>query len=246
MVKRLFLINDSSSRYNELIKACFLNESFKEIKLSNETEEKEIVKNINAFPFDKVFAFFSPIPLFNLCRYLKKERVFDFRLIVLDESNSLEIKKLRNYSFAYIDCSNIDCKELNEKVDACIKENELIVSFSSFGYKYEIPADADLIFDCRNIPNPYWEKGLKEKTGLDEEVISFLESKESVKEFSSYLFNYLDYFLKEASKEERKFLSIYFGCTGGQHRSVFFATQAYMRYKSKYRCLISHKELKRQ
>lgn len=239
-MKRIFLINESS-KHNELLRALFLTEGFKEIQLSNVTD----IKDINDSCFDNIFLFAKPNILLDSYSFLKNNKDVDSRLIILDEDNSPEIKRLRNYSFAYIDCSNIDQNELKEKINACIKENELIVSISSFGYKYEIPSDADLIFDCRNIPNPYWEEKLREKTGLDKEVISFLNNKDSVKDFLSHLYDYLDYFLKEAKKDGRKYISIYFGCTGGQHRSVYFATQVYEHYKSEYCCLLSHKELKR-
>ncbi len=244
-MKRVFLINESP-KFNDFLRACFLNEGFEEIRLFNETATKEFVKGINESSSNKIFLVLRPTALLDLYCLLKSNEELDLRLIILDENNLPELKRLRNYSFAYIDCSNIDCKELSEKIYACIKENDLIVSISSFGYKYEIPSDADLIFDCRNIPNPYWDERLKEKTGLDKEVVSFLNEKDSVKEFLLYLFNYLDYFLKETRKDGRKYISIYFGCTGGQHRSVYFATKTYARYKGEYNCLISHKELKRR
>jgi len=91
----------------------------------------------------------------------------------------------------------------------------------SFGYKHGIPGDADFVFDARCLPNPHWQPGLRNLTGLDREVVEFLEQESIVREYYQQLENFLTSWLPRFRKDNRSYLSIAIGCTGGQHRSVY-------------------------
>lgn len=97
---------------------------------------------------------------------------------------------------------------------------KLKVEILSFGHKYGVPAQLDLLFDVRHLPNPYFEKGLRELPGTNPKVISFLEGKDEVRETIRRFSELLEYLLPQYEKEGKSYLSIGIGCTGGRHRSV--------------------------
>jgi UPF0042 nucleotide-binding protein len=99
----------------------------------------------------------------------------------------------------------------------------LSVLIESFGYKHGIPADADFVFDLRCLPNPYWDLNLRHLTGLDEQVVQFLDAQESVAAMHSDILAFLEHWIPEYRSSNRTFLTVAIGCTGGQHRSVYMA-----------------------
>jgi len=99
----------------------------------------------------------------------------------------------------------------------------LSVLIESFGYKHGIPADADFVFDLRCLPNPYWDLNLRNLTGLDEQVIEFLDAQKSVAAMHADILTFLERWIPEYRTSNRSFLTVAIGCTGGQHRSVYMA-----------------------
>ena len=99
----------------------------------------------------------------------------------------------------------------------------LSVLIESFGYKHGIPADADFVFDMRCLPNPYWDLNLRPLTGLDEEVIRFLNEQQPVAAMHADILAFLERWIPEYRTSNRSFLTVAIGCTGGQHRSVYMA-----------------------
>ena len=118
------------------------------------------------------------------------------------------------------------------------------ILIQSFGFKRGIPADADLVFDLRHLPNPHWVKSLRLKTGLDEEVAHFLEAQDITGEFYRDICQYLDNWLPHYATSNRSYMTVALGCTGGQHRSVYLANRLYQNYKDRYENIhIRHREL---
>ena len=111
---------------------------------------------------------------------------------------------------------------IRERVDARTAAS-LSVLIESFGFKHGIPADADFVFDLRCLPNPYWDLNLRHLTGLDENVIRFLDAQESVADMHGDILSFLERWIPEYRSSNRAFLTIAIGCTGGQHRSVYMA-----------------------
>lgn len=97
------------------------------------------------------------------------------------------------------------------------------IEVMSFGFKYGLPLDADLVFDVRFLPNPYYQVSLREKTGLDQEVYDYVMAHPESEEFYKHLLNLIVPILLAYQKEGKSVLTVAIGCTGGQHRSVAFA-----------------------
>lgn len=97
------------------------------------------------------------------------------------------------------------------------------IEVMSFGFKYGLPLDADLVFDVRFLPNPYYQVSLREKTGLDQEVYDYVMAHPESEEFYKHLLNLIAPILPAYQKEGKSVLTVAIGCTGGQHRSVAFA-----------------------
>ena len=93
--------------------------------------------------------------------------------------------------------------------------------FESFGYKHGTPLDADFVFDVRCLPNPYWESELRPLTGLDEPVKKYLENYGLVKKMIDHIAQFIDEWLPQFAAENRSYITVAIGCTGGQHRSVY-------------------------
>ena len=138
------------------------------------------------------------------------------------ESELLEpISAMANLS---IDTGKMSLNQLRDSIkDRLVKNKEagLALLFQSFGYKNGVPVDADIIYDVRCLPNPYWENSLRALTGLDEAVIKFLNSKNEVQEMYGDISQFLQKRLPKYEGNNRSYITVAIGCTGGQHRSVY-------------------------
>jgi len=125
-----------------------------------------------------------------------------------------------------IDTSRTSVYELadaiRERVDRR-KSDSLSVLIESFGFKHRIPADADFVFDMRCLPNPYWSADLRGLTGLDDEVMQFLDAEDSFNDMYKDIVSFLNRWIPRFETAHRSYLTVALGCTGGQHRSVHMA-----------------------
>jgi len=120
----------------------------------------------------------------------------------------------------------------------------LSLLFRSFGFKFGVPVDADLVFDLRCLPNPYWEPALRPLTGLDEPVRAFLDASPEVNGMVEDIGRYLDRWLPQFEANNRLYMTVALGCTGGQHRSVYVAARLQARFQGRFdQVLIRHREL---
>lgn len=155
------------------------------------------------------------------------------------------IRKQADY---VIDTSNLLTRELKEELDRIFIKNEeynsLMITLLSFGFKYGIPADADLVFDVRFLPNPYYIDELKSKTGNDKEVRDYVMQYPEAGEFLDKLSDMLEFLIPNYIKEGKYQLVVAIGCTGGQHRSVTLANELYVRMKNQgsYGMKLIHRE----
>lgn len=151
--------------------------------------------------------------------------------LTLEEAIKLEnnlLAPLSSTADLRIDTSQLSIHQLNEQIRERVlgkKEHELVMVFESFGFKNGIPKDADFVFDARFLPNPHWIAELKPLTGLDEPVQRYLQSQVDVMTYVNQLINLLDSWLPQLERNNRSYLTVGIGCTGGQHRSVFIAEQ---------------------
>ena len=110
---------------------------------------------------------------------------------------------------------------------------QLSVLFQSFGFKHSVPTDSDFVFDVRCLPNPHWETKLRPLTGQDPEVQDFLNAHDDVHDMFSHIRNFLEFWIPQFAKQNRYYLTISVGCTGGQHRSVFLTEKLCDYFKDK-------------
>ena len=152
----------------------------------------------------------------------------------VDEGIKKEREKLefiRKQSDYIIDTSNLLTRDLRMKIEdifiADKKYKNLFVTILSFGFKYGIPVDADLIFDVRFMPNPYYVEELKNKTGNDDDVKKYVMNSEVSEKFIEKLNDMIKFLIPNYVKEGKNQLLIGIGCTGGKHRSVTVANEIY-------------------
>ncbi len=130
-----------------------------------------------------------------------------------------------------------------ERVGAKSEVN-LSLLFKSFGFKNGSPKDADFVFDVRCLPNPHWDTHLRPQTGLDKDVIDYLNSQPLVDEMYDTLRNFLETWIPRFQAENRSYLTVALGCTGGKHRSVYLAQRLNEYFKPLYpSVLVRHRDL---
>ena len=142
------------------------------------------------------------------------------------------VRRLADY---VIDTTHLLTRELKEELDRIFVQNEeynsLMITVMSFGFKHGIPVDADLVFDVRFLPNPFYIDQLKEKTGNDKEVQDYVMGFDEAEIFMEKLVDMVKFLVPNYVKEGKYSLVIGIGCTGGKHRSVTLATELYKRMK---------------
>lgn len=147
------------------------------------------------------------------------------------------LEAIRGQADYILDTTNLLTRELKEELDRIFVQNEeynsLIVTVMSFGFKHGIPADADLVFDVRFLPNPFYIDELKHKTGNDREVQEYVMGFPEAGEFMEKLSDMIQFLIPNYVKEGKYRLVIAVGCTGGRHRSVTLANELYQRLKNK-------------
>jgi RNase adapter protein RapZ len=146
-----------------------------------------------------------------------------------------------------LDTSQMSVYELRDAIKQRLlgtSTGSMSILVQSFGFKRGVPADADLVFDVRMLPNPHWVKELRLKSGLDAEVREFLENQPMTKELYHDICHYLDNWLPRYREGNRSYMNIALGCTGGQHRSVYLANRLFQDYKEQYPAIhVRHREL---
>lgn len=125
-----------------------------------------------------------------------------------------------------IDTSNMTLHQLRDSIKTRVvekKDNSLALLFESFAFKNGVPIDADIVFDVRCLPNPYWEPALRPLNGLDVHVAEFLAAHAIVQEMYADIHSYLSKWLPRFETSNRSYITVAIGCTGGQHRSVYLS-----------------------
>ena len=147
------------------------------------------------------------------------------------------LENVRKSADYVIDTTHLLTRELKEELDRIFVENEeynsLMVTVMSFGFKHGIPVDADLVFDVRFLPNPFYIEQLKEKNGNDREVQEYVLSFDEAGAFLDKLVDMIQFLIPNYVKEGKYSLMVAIGCTGGRHRSVTLAGELYKRMKDK-------------
>lgn len=162
------------------------------------------------------------------------------------------LEQIRSSADYVIDTTNLLTRELKSELDRIFVENgeynSLMVTVMSFGFKHGIPVDADLVFDVRFLPNPFYVENLKFMTGNDREVRDYCMSFEEAEVFMQKLTDMVQFLIPNYVKEGKYRLVIAIGCTGGKHRSVTMANELYERLKDKgnYGMKLYHRDVEQR
>jgi UPF0042 nucleotide-binding protein len=124
-----------------------------------------------------------------------------------------------------------------------VDATRLTLLFESFGFKHGVPLDADLVFDVRCLPNPHYEPALQPLTGRDAPVVAFLESLPEVERMYGDIYHFVSSWLPDYARDNRNYLTVAIGCTGGRHRSVYFVERLAQAFSPRYQVLARHREL---
>jgi UPF0042 nucleotide-binding protein len=175
-----------------------------------------------------------PLLLSNTCNTLEE---------AISVERSMFSHIANNGSFVTIDSSFSDEKEFRKKIEQYFSKSSVpafSISFISFGYKYGVPMDADMMIDVRFLPNPFWVVKLRPYSGNDPQVYNYVMDKPETQEFIKRLLAFTDYAFEQYVKEGKNHFTVAIGCTGGQHRSVTITNFLYDHYKEKYNCYKEH------
>jgi UPF0042 nucleotide-binding protein len=176
------------------------------------------------------------------------DREGSLKKAIAEERKVLE--KIKNRADYVIDTSNLTPKQLKEAITGIIVDSEefggLIINIISFGFKYGIPIECDLVFDVRFIPNPYYIESMKKHTGKHEDVRDYVLGMPETKIFNEKLYDLLDFLIPNYVKEGKSQLVIGIGCTGGRHRSVVIADELVKNLEEKkHRVVIEHRDIEK-
>ena len=169
----------------------------------------------------------------------------------VDDGIRMEREKMRflkERADYIIDTSNLLTRELKQEIDRIFVDNQdfcnMMISVLSFGFKYGIPADADLVFDVRFLPNPYYVDELRPLPGLDDRVFNYVMDCDIARTFADKLEDMINFLIPNYVKEGKTNLVIAIGCTGGKHRSVTLARELYSRLSgnTKYGFRLEHRD----
>jgi RNase adapter protein RapZ len=162
------------------------------------------------------------------------------------------LEPIRDTADQIIDTSYLTLHELRDLVKERLvgrSSSDMAILFESFGFKHGIPVNADIVFDARCLPNPHWKQNLRTLTGKDLDVIQFLEEQPAVNEMYQDIEQYLARWLPRYQANNRSYITIAVGCTGGQHRSVYLSerlktyfAKAYPDVQVRHRDITKHKK----
>lgn len=182
-------------------------------------------------------------------RRLHPLSVQDLSLEAAIEEEQRYLEPLIQYANLIVDTTHLSTHELAERLRQFLcgsSDKDLKIVFQSFGFKYGLPLDADYVFDVRFLPNPHWNPELRPLTGLDEPVASFLSKHNEVNNFIYLTRNYIETWLPMLEQNNRSYLTVAIGCTGGKHRSVYITEQLANYFQAKGKNIqIQHKSLEK-
>ena len=221
-------------------------QSFKDIK--------KIIASLQASQYSVEVLFLESSDQVLLKRYKETRRLHplssdgDIMQGITEERKLLtSIRETADY---VIDTTNLLTRELKAELDRIFVNNEkynsLMINVVSFGFKNGIPQDADLVFDVRFLPNPFYLDDLKHKTGLDKEVQDYVMAYPEAHEFLDKLSDMISFLIPNYVKEGKYQLVVAIGCTGGQHRSVTLAGELFNRFRNQgeYGLTLRHRDIR--
>ena len=221
---------------------------------TNANDFPEFLRGIKGEGIEVRVLFLDASDLVLIRRYKSTRRMHP--LLLSNTANTLEeaiaverqlLSRTIDSSFVTVDTSFLEAKEVKQVLVQYFAKGaapSFSISFLSFGYKYGVPMDADLMIDVRFLPNPFWEPMLRMYSGNDKQVYDYVMNNAQTKEFCERLLAFLDYAFAQYVKEGKNHFTVAVGCTGGQHRSVTITNFLYDHYKDIYRSYKQHRDEK--
>lgn len=144
-----------------------------------------------------------------------------------------------------IDTTGLSANQLRKSIRDFVAQDRsrLTLIFESFGFKHGLPLDADFTFDARCLPNPFYDPELRPLTGQDEPVVHFLQRQPTVGQYFTHILGFLERWLPEFERDQRSYVTVAIGCTGGQHRSVYLTEELGRHFSHGRQVLVRHREL---
>ena len=161
----------------------------------------------------------------------------------IDHERAL-LEDARELGFVF-DTSDLSAAALRSWIKdfIAVDPTRITLLVESFGFKHGVPLDADLVFDVRCLPNPYYEPELAQLTGKDAPVIAFLEAAPEVERMYTDIYHFVASWLPDYARDNRNYLTVAIGCTGGWHRSVYLVERLSQAFSPRYQVLVRHREL---
>lgn len=228
------------------------NKTFVSIHLSDLGAMLEELKKHPNLSYDLILLTASKQEILNRYKFTRHAHPLQVKGVELEDVLDKEYKyyeKYKSKATIRLDTTDIDVASLRKTFFMRYRDEEkapVILTFVSFGYKHGIPRDADMIFDVRSIPNPYYDEKLRNLTGEDKEVIAFLTKHKETEKYQKLICDFLDKYINDSLKENRALINVAIGCTGGQHRSVYFVNYLANHYASKVQTLVIHRDKKKR
>jgi UPF0042 nucleotide-binding protein len=215
-------------------------------------EGREILKNAKEkYQADLVFLESGDETLLSRFRETRRSHPLYAELNIKDalQTEREQVGWIKNMADKVIDTTQYTTHGLRNLVLRAYGQDEkrMNINLVSFGYAYGIPLEADIILDVRFLPNPFFVKGLREKSGLEPDVIGYVKSNEVYGKFFPMLLDFLMYLLPLFEKEGKSYLTIGIGCTGGRHRSVSVVTELEHHLRAMgYKLSAAHRDVERE
>ncbi len=212
----------------------------------------ELLKNLDEVEFDHQIIYLDAdnntlLKRFNETRRkhpLTNAKLGLMEAILLEKELLAPIASMANLR---VDTSKLSLHQLRDIVKHRIARHQgdsLALQFQSFGFKHGLPVDADMVYDARCLPNPFWIQSLRSKTGLDQEVVEYLRSQPETVKLYKDIRKFLEDWLPHFIENNRSYITVAIGCTGGQHRSVFLCEELAAHFRKTIKNIqVRHKEL---
>ncbi|SFT32322.1 RNase adapter RapZ [Halomonas saccharevitans] len=171
----------------------------------------------------------------------------DMTLAEAIDTEEQALSEIRDLADLVIDTSRLSVHELRGRITDQVaghRAEQMTLTVESFGFKRGVPLDADIVFDARCLPNPYWDPALRDATGRDPSIIAFLDGYPVVAEMHDDILAWVERWLPRYRTSQRSYLTVAVGCTGGQHRSVYLAERLAARLAERHAGVrLRHREL---
>lgn len=171
----------------------------------------------------------------------------DIPLLEAIDREKTVLQHIANMADLTVDTTHLSMHQLRSMIKERVVQkqgSDMSLLFESFGFKHGIPKDSDLVFDVRCLPNPYWDPALRQFTGQDPQIQAFLQNEEHVNAMFNDIQDFLKKWLPQFEANNRTYMTVSIGCTGGQHRSVYMSERLFAAYQNEFSNVqVRHREL---